>query len=438
MTVTDTDNLEGSSLGKYQILRTIGAGNMATVYMGHDPFIDRPVAVKVARTDDVQSDENNEFSKQLFFNEAQTAGLLKHPNITAIYDAGVDRERYYIVMEYVHGGDTLDRYTSMDDLLPINIVTSVLYQCAMALDYAHKKGVVHRDIKPRNILLTEEREAKIGDFGVAVAPSRHAGNSPEHAGSPLYMSPEHVRRENVVAGSDLFSLGVVAYELLTGKHPFHAENIDAIEHRILNTKATPLAELRADVPEIYQRIVDKALAKNVTQRYKSGLDMAGDISLVYDFLKQSSVNLTQQEKYNQVENLHFFSEFQDADLWELINAAEWLRLKLGQDIVEEGQSDTSFYVLVVGEVAVVKSGREIVRLYPGDCFGEMGLISRRPRTADIVAVTDITVMRLRDSVIDRTSINCQLRFQRQFLLALIERLEHATERIAAEPDDVKK
>ena len=138
MTDMDTDNLEGSSLGKYQIVKTIGAGNMATVYMGHDPFIDRPVAIKVARPDHVQGDENGEFFKQLFFNEAQTAGLLKHPNITAIYDAGVDRERYYIVMEYVHGGDTLDRYTGVDDLLPVNTVTSVLYQCAMALDYAHK------------------------------------------------------------------------------------------------------------------------------------------------------------------------------------------------------------------------------------------------------------------------------------------------------------
>jgi eukaryotic-like serine/threonine-protein kinase len=438
MSVTDTDNLEGSSLGKYRIVKTIGAGNMATVYMGHDPFIDRPVAIKVARPGYVQGDENGEFFKQMFFNEAQTAGLLKHPNITAIYDAGVDSDCYYIVMEYVHGGDTLDRYTEVDDLLPINVITSVLYQCAMALDYAHKKGVVHRDIKPRNILLTEDREAKIGDFGVAVAPSRHAGNSPEHAGSPLYMSPEHVRREDVVAASDLFALGVVAYELLTGKHPFHAENIDAIEHYILNTKATPLNELRADVPDIYQRIVDKALAKNIEQRYKSGLDMAGDISLVYDFLKQSSLNLTQQEKYNRIENLHFFKEFQDADLWELINAAEWLRLKEHQDIVAEGQPATSFYVLVTGEVAVTKGEREIVRLYPGDCFGEMGMVSRRPRTANIVAMTDITVMKLRDSVIDRTSINCQLRFQRQFLLALIERLEHATERIATRPSDATR
>ena len=180
MNVPQPQDLEGASLGKYQVLKKIGSGNMATVYMGHDPFIDRPVAIKVARPDYVSSADNGEFYKQLFFNEAQTAGLLKHPNITSIYDAGVDRDNYYIVMEYVHGGHTLERYTDVDALLAIENVTSVLYQCAMALDYAHKKGVVHRDIKPRNILLTEEKEAKITDFGVAVAASASAGVSPEH------------------------------------------------------------------------------------------------------------------------------------------------------------------------------------------------------------------------------------------------------------------
>ena len=431
MSVSEIENLEGSSLGKYQILRKIGAGNMATVYMGHDPFIDRPVAIKVARPDHAGDGEASEFYKQLFFNEAQTAGLLKHPNITAIYDAGVDRSHYYIVMEYVHGGDTLDSYTGINVLLPLGTVTALLYQCAMALDYAHKKGVVHRDIKPRNILLTEDREAKITDFGVAVAPGMHSNGSPQHAGSPLYMAPEQVRREAPVSQSDLFSLGVVAYELLTGKHPFHGENIDAIEYRIQNTTPLPLRELRGDVPQIFQRIVDKALAKRARNRYKSGLDMAGDVALVFDFLKQPAFRLTQQEKYHQIENLHFFRDFHDSDLWELINAAEWVRLVQDNEIVQEGQAETAFYVLVSGEVVVRKSGREIVRLYPGDCFGEMGLVSRRPRTASIIAVTDITVMKLRDVVIDRTSINCQLKFQRRFLTALIERLEHATERIAS-------
>jgi serine/threonine protein kinase len=247
------------------------------------------------------------------------------------------------------------------------------------------------------------------------------------------MSPEQIRRGDVVTQSDLFSLGVVAYEMLTGKHPFPGDNIDAIEHRILNTTPTALISLRPDMPDIYQRIIDKALAREKGNRYKSGLDMAGDISLVYDFLKQPAIRLTQQEKYHRIENLRFFKDFPDSDLWELINSAEWIRLPQDEEIVQEGQADTSFYVLVTGEVAVRKNDREIVRLYPGDCFGEMGLLSGRPRTATIAAVTDVTVMKLRDPIVDRMSVNCQLKFQRQFLTALIERLEHANERMASSP-----
>lgn len=428
MNTTAPDKIEGSALGKYQILTRIGTGNMASVYMGHDPFIDRPVAIKVARPDYLRQD-NGEFYKQLFFNEAQTAGLLKHPNITAIYDAGVDRDIYYIVMEYVHGGHTLERHTTPAQLLPLDTVTRIIYQCAMALDYAHKKKVVHRDIKPRNILLTTDAEAKITDFGVAIAPESAGDQRSAHAGSPLYMSPEQIRREPIDGRTDLFSLGVVAYELLTGHHPFRAENLDAIRHRITSGKPLPLVELRGEAPAIYQRIIDKALAKKPGQRYRSGLDMAGDVSLVFDFLKQPTVNLTQQEKYHRIENLEFFKVFPDSELWELINAAEWVRLPRRDEIVREGAAESSFFVIVGGHVGVYKQDHEIVRLHPGDCFGEMGMISRRPRSATIRALDDVTVMKLKDSVMDRMSVNCQLKFQRQFLRVLIERLEHTTGRV---------
>ena len=220
--------LEGQALGKYQVLTTIGRGNMATVYLGQDPFIDRPVAIKVAFDEYVQSDETGPLYRRMFFNEAQAAGMLKHPNITAIFDAGVDQDRYYIVMEYIHGGTTLDTFTSAENLLSIKNVTDILYQCAMGLDYAHGKGVIHRDIKPRNILITDELEAKITDFGVAVVPHLQEGQSAEHAGSPLYMAPEQLRLEEATTQSDLFALGVVAYELLTGKHPF--EESDTTPH----------------------------------------------------------------------------------------------------------------------------------------------------------------------------------------------------------------
>ena len=220
MAKTISNSLEGQALGKYQVLKTIGKGNMATVYLGQDPFVDRPVAIKVAADEYVNSSDNGPLYRQMFFNEAQAAGMLKHPNVTAIFDAGVDQDRYYIVMEYVYGGTTLDRFTSSQHLLSIKNLTDILYQCAMALDYAHRKGVIHRDIKPKNILITDDLEAKITDFGVAIVPHLQEGMAPEHAGSPLYMAPEQLRLEEATNQCDLFSLGVVAYELLTGKHPF--------------------------------------------------------------------------------------------------------------------------------------------------------------------------------------------------------------------------
>ncbi|MEQ8496861.1 MAG: serine/threonine-protein kinase, partial [Gammaproteobacteria bacterium] len=335
------------------------------------------------------------------------------------------------VMEYVHGGDTLERHTRASTLLPLETVTSLLYQCAMALDYAHKRGVVHRDIKPRNILLTADGEAKITDFGVAVTPELSRGATPEHAGSPLYMSPEQIRREAVSPQSDLFSLGVVAYELLTGRHPFHGDNLDAIEHRILTATPARLAGLNADIPDVYQRIIDKALARNQARRYRSCQDMAGDLTLVYDFLSLPAVRVSREQKYQQVEQLAFFNAFSEAERWELINAAEWLRLEAGTEVLREGDSDAAFFIVVSGHAQVLKHDRELVTLHAGDCFGEMGMLSGRRRSATIRALGDFTAMKLRAATVERMSINAQLRFQRCFLTALIERLEVTTERLAA-------
>lgn len=424
-------DLEGQNLGKYRIIRKIGAGNMASVYLAQDPFIDRPVAIKVAHPSQVGEEATADELRQQFFNEAQTAGMLRHPNITGIYDAGTEQGVYYIVMEYVAGGRTLDQFTQSDQLLPLEQVTSILYQCALALDYAHRRGVVHRDIKPRNVLVSDSMDVKIADFGVAVVANAVHPEKDEWVGSPLYMSPEQVRLEPLTGQSDLFLLGVLAYQLLTGKHPFAANNFEAIQHRILNTKPLPLSDLRADIPEIYQRILDKALARSLQYRYKSGADFAGDLALVYDFLRDSVRGISQQEKFARISGLAFFKDFQDLELWEIIHAGDWQLVLPNASIVNEGDVDSSFYVIVDGEVRVQKNNKEIIQLHAGDCFGEMGMVSGRQRCATIVAVTGATLLRVKGTTIDRMSVNCQIRFQRSFLLALIDRLEAATDQIAA-------
>jgi len=435
MTPGNSNNLEGLALGKYQILKTIGSGNMATVYLGQDPFMDRPVAIKVAFDKFVRSTENGPLYRRLFFNEAQAASMLQHPNITAIFDAAVDNDRYYIVMEYIHGGTTLGSFTTAENLLNIKNVTDILYQCAMALDYAHHKGVIHRDIKPKNILVTESLEAKITDFGVAIVPHLQEGQSAELAGSPLYMAPEQFRLEEATNQSDLFSLGIVAYELLTGKHPFEGHDFQTIQQRIQHSPPTPVHEFRVDIPEIYQRIVDKALAKDPIHRYKSGADMAGDLSLVYEFIRRPGDQPTHNEQFTRVQSVEFFADFPAAELAEIVNAGQWISVEIGQSIIQEGDENPAFYILIDGTVAVLKDRHEVVKLKPGDCFGEMGIAAGRRRTATINATTTVNVLKIRRSEIERTSIDCQLRFQRKFLYTLIKRLEYATDRVVEQRDE---
>src|SRR3990170_5234633 len=213
-------------LGKYEIKKQIGRGSMGVVYQGYDPFTDSLVAVKVARSEALKNPEAGARYRKMFFNEAHTAGKLKHPNIVEILDAGVDGQSCYIVMELVEYGKTLKQYCTPDNLLPYDQVVQIIFKCAKALDYAHREGVVHRDIKPSNILVTEDKDVKIGDFSIAhLHKQDHTETRPEGMmGSPKYMSPEQLTEEYVTNRSDLFSLGVVMYELLTGRHPFPAEN----------------------------------------------------------------------------------------------------------------------------------------------------------------------------------------------------------------------
>ena len=211
--------------------------------------------------------------------------------------------------------------------------------------------------------------------------------------------------------------------------------MDAIQHRIQDMPPTPAHEFRTDIPDIFQRLIDKALAKNTNDRYKTGADMAGDLSLVYDFIRLADGQPAQQEKFNRVQSLDFFAEFSDTELWEIVNAGDWLVCEIGERIIHEGGEDPSFYVLVDGEVSVAKSEYEIVKLGAGDCFGEMGIAPGRRCTASIKAATLVTVLKVRSSIIERASINCQLRFQRKFLYILIERLEYATEKIVDNVDE---
>ncbi len=411
------------TIGKYELIRPIGDGNMGTVYLARDPFSLQDVAIKIATPKPADDDRIARRRRKLFYIEAKAAGMLRHPNIVATIDAGVEDDRRYLVMEYVAGASTLDRFCKPDNLLPIEHVVGTMLKCAIAFDFAHNEGVVHRDIKPKNIMLTQDNEVKICDFGLALITSADINDTQVmgRLGSPRYMSPEQVSEEMVTNQSDIFSLGVVTYELLTGVSPFKADNISAIARRITREAHKPLTEFRDDIPPALVHIVDRTLKKHPAGRYQTAMDLAGDLSLVHDEIRHTTNQLSSTRQFERVSRLSFFEKFEESEILETVKAGEWQEYEVGNQIIMEGEFDKSFYLLVSGKVSVRRADFEVDVLRPGATFGELGFIVNQARTATIVAQDKVTVLKVRSSLIERTSVNCQLRFQKAFLKNLAER-----------------
>lgn len=424
-------------IGKYEIHRQVGRGSMGIVYQGYDPFADRRVAVKVALADSLKDKESGARYRKMFFNEAHTAGKLRHPNILEILDAGADGDDCYIVMELVENGDTLKTHCRSDNLLPVHQVVEIIFKCAKALDYAHRQGVVHRDIKPTNILIKADRDVKIGDFSIAhiIGSDTTTHTMPMgFVGSPRYMSPEQVQEDQVTNQTDLFSLGIVMYEMLTGKHPFVADSFSRLIHKIINEKPLVLKTHRADIPDILEKIIHHALQKNPEKRYKMGLNMAADLSLAFDYLEQPQQDIEAEEKFNAVQKLEFFRDFSEAEIWEIVRACNWMKFDVGAGIISEGEIDDSFYIIVSGSVEVRKGSHAIGTLRQGDCFGEMGYLSKAERSATIIAKEPVHLMKINSTLIEQVSVDCQLRFSRVFLRTLVKRLSSTTS-MAATPSN---
>jgi serine/threonine-protein kinase len=255
------------TLGRYEILKELGQGAMGTVYLGQDPKINREVAIKTLSYSDVDAGRVTEVKKR-FFREAEAAGKLSHPNIMTIYDVGEEYDMAYMAIELLKGED-LAAFCEKDKLLPVKRVLNIVSSVAEALDYAHQQEVVHRDIKPDNILLLANDEVKVADFGIARVMSASTTETGMILGTPNYMSPEQVAGEKVDGRSDLFSLGVVLYELLTGEKPFKGDNLTNLMYAIANVNYTPLREVAPKVPPCCSEIVDKLLTKSPKRRLKS-------------------------------------------------------------------------------------------------------------------------------------------------------------------------
>ena len=415
-------------LGKYEIHHAIGRGSMGIVYEGFDPFSHRKVAVKVAITEALKDPEAGDRYRTMFFNEAYTAGMLKHPNIVEIIDAGTEDDICYIVMELVEGGETLKPYCKPDNLLPIKQVIEIVFKCAKALDYAHRNGIVHRDIKPTNILLSKDFDIKIGDFSIAHMASLEKTDTMPMGfiGSPRYMSPEQVQEDMVGNQTDLFSLGIIMYELLTGKHPFSTDSFSRLIFKIINEQQAPMRGIRVDLPEILDKIVYHAMQKDIKKRYKMGMDFAADLSLAFDYLDSTEEQVDLQERYQEVKKLDFFKDFTEAQIWEIMGSCHWQVFNEGNAIIKQGEIDDSFFIIISGTVNILRDETNIGELKAGDCFGEMGYLAKEKRTAKVVAKDKVSVMKINDSAMQQVSKDCQLFFSKMFIATLIKRLDETS------------
>jgi serine/threonine-protein kinase len=265
-----------TSLGRYKILKELGRGAMGLVYLGKDPTIQRFVAIKTMRLDDIDDPNKVKEIKARFFREAESAGRLSHPNIVTIYDAGEQDELGYIAMELIEG-QSLREWSRKPNLMPLTDVVQTLACVADALDYAHQQGVVHRDVKPANIMITRDRSVKVTDFGIAKMASSSKTQTDVVLGTPTYMSPEQIAGKKVDGRSDVFSLGVVLFELLTGQPPFTADNLSALLFAIAQHPHPDLQSLRQDLPPMFQEIINRALQKELPQRYRRAGELAQDL-----------------------------------------------------------------------------------------------------------------------------------------------------------------
>ena len=413
-------------IGKYVIINKIGKGSTGMVYLSHDPYYRRDVAIKVYDIEEDSDADKANVARKMFFNEAHMVGMLQHPNIMPIYDAGEEDGKYYVVTEHIQGARTLAAYCRPDNLLRVDDVVEIIYKCAKALHYSHGRGVIHRDIKPSNVMLTIDNDVRIIDFGIAIVSDSEVSRIEGIAGSPSYMSPEQVQSEELTPRSDLYSLGAVMYELLTGFRPFRADNLSKLLHQIVYATPPPIHTYRDDLPEELENAVAATMLKDPGTRISSGAAMAAELTRVYKDLRQKYDKLDNQEHFDVLRSLTFFHEFSHAEIWEVLRASDWHEYKDGDDIVKEGEIDDRFYIIVTGTVSVQANGNNIGGLSNGDCFGETSYVRGAKRQASIKADGAVTILRVSSSLMEQASSACQLRFNKVFLRSLIQRLQGTT------------
>jgi serine/threonine protein kinase len=417
---------------RYEVRGELGCGATGTVFLAWDTFAQREVALKVAHPQVFRDDPEQALVRKAWLNEVHLAGSLHHPYIVEVYDAGFGDESAYLVMEYLPHG-TLQPYTKADNLKPVSEVLEIAYKCASALDYACRAGIIHRDIKPANLQYVGPGEAKVCDFGAAYWSRDDSATQVMDIGSLAYMAPE-LFRQWVTPQADIYALGVVMHQLLTGKRPFDAPDQASLMYQVLNGEREPLSSFRPDLPASLDALLDKMLARSLEDRFAN---WPAALSALTTHCASASVAHTAVEKrpaeaelYDQLRHLPLLESLNDAELWELLRISRWRKVPAQTVFMHEGDNARSCYLLLKGEASVFQKHKLMALLDSGTLFGELAFAEETPspRAATVIATTDGTIGKWPYARLHNASPGLQSKMLKIFFRLATERLKQSDER----------
>ena len=421
------------TIGKYRVVRELGKGATATVYLCDDPDSDRQIAVKVIRFGQDSAAMSRRLRK-LFQNEGMVSRRMNHPNIVQVYDAVVEEDFAYLAMEYVKGF-SLEEHCSIDKLLPMHRVIGIIFKCCMALDSAYRQGIIHRDIKPANIMIGENDEPKIADFGLALNMNKDMDRDSTFimgVGSPAYMSPEQIKGYPLNQKTDLYSLGVVMFQCLTGRLPFRAANQATLVFRIINSEAPAVTALNPNLPEGLNAVMRRALEKDLYSRYKNGADFAKDLSAVRYQILEDDETAQDDRHFEMLRRLDFFTEFENIEIWEVLRVAVWREVGPNVAIIREGERNKMFGIIISGCVEISIERKVLCRLGASEPVGEVAFLhpASDQRHASAVTLEPTLFLEINASALALSSEELLERMRNTLLARMIQRMREVN-RIAA-------
>ena len=422
-----------TTIGKYRVIRELGKGATATVYLCEEGDTGRQFAVKVIKFGQDSAAMSRRMRK-LFQNEGMVSRRLDHPNIVRVYDAVVEDDYAYLAMEYIEGF-SLEEHIRIDKLLPMHRVIGIIFKCCMALDSAYRQGIIHRDIKPANIMVAANDEPKIADFGLALNMNKDMDRDSTFimgVGSPAYMSPEQIKAYPLNQKTDLYSLGVVMFQLLTGRLPFRAANQATLIYRIINTDAPAVTALNPNLPEGLNAILRRALEKDLYSRYRNGAEFAKDLSAVRYQIFEDDQTVQDTRHFEVLRKLDFFTEFDNDEIWEVLRVSVWREVSPNVAIIREGERNKMFGIVVSGLVEVSIEGRALCRLGPSEPIGEATYLhpSSDLRHATVATLESTLFLEVNASALALSSEELLERMRNTLTGRMIKRLREVN-RIAA-------